>query len=88
MPVSIPGVVSVGLYSFLLGWEEVLFASVLTNKATRTVAVGLRNYASTSSTYWNEMMAAAVVVTIPLVLMFLFLQQYFIRGLTGGSVKG
>jgi multiple sugar transport system permease protein len=88
VPVSIPGIISVALYSFLLGWEEVLFASVLTNKATRTVAVGLRNFSSTTSTYWNEMMAAAVAVTIPIVIIFLFLQRYFIRGLTAGSVKG
>ena len=88
VPVSVPGIISVALYSFLLGWEEVLFASVLTNKATRTVAVGLRNYSSTTSTYWNEMMAAAVAVTVPIVIMFLVLQRYFIKGLTAGSVKG
>ncbi|MEK3884966.1 carbohydrate ABC transporter permease [Paenibacillus sp. PL2-23] len=88
IPVSLPGVIAVVIYSFLLGWEEVLFASILTDSETRTIAVGLRNYASTTSTYWNEMMAAAVTVTLPVVVIFLLLQKYLISGLTEGGVKG
>ena len=88
VPVSIPGVIAVGTYSFLLGWQEVLFASVLTNEDTRTVAVGLANFSTTTSTYWNELMAASVTVTIPLVVIFLLMQKYLIAGLTAGSVKG
>jgi multiple sugar transport system permease protein len=88
LPVSVPGIIAVGIYSFLVGWEEILFASVLTNAATRTLSVGLRNYASAQVVYWNEMMAAALCVTVPVVLIFLFLQKYLVMGLTAGSVKG
>ncbi len=88
IPVSIPGVISVAIYSFLIGWEEVLFASVLTNNSTRTVAIGLRNYAAASTVYWNEMMAAAVTVTIPIIVVFIVIQKYLISGFTAGSVKG
>ncbi len=88
LPLTLPGVTAVAIYGFLLGWQEVLFASALTDSSTRTIAVGLRNYASTTSTYWNEMMAASVTVTIPIVLLFIFLQRYFISGLTAGGVKG
>lgn len=88
LPLSLPGVVAVAIYAFLLGWQEVLFSSVLTDQRTRTVAIGLRNYASATTIYWNEMMAAAVTVTIPIVILFVFLQRYFISGLTAGGVKG
>lgn len=88
LPVATPGVIAVGIYSFLVGWEEVLFASVLTNEATRTISVGLRNYASAQVVYWNEMMAAALTVTVPVVIIFLFLQRYLVMGLMAGSVKG
>lgn len=88
LPLTVPGVTAVSIYAFLLGWQEVLFASALTDQSTRTISVGLRNYASTTSTYWNEMMAASVTVTIPIVAIFIFLQRYFISGLTAGGVKG
>lgn len=88
LPVATPGVIAVGIYSFFVGWEEVLFASVLTNEGTRTISVGLRNYASAQIVYWNEMMAAALTVTVPVVIAFLFLQKYLVMGLTAGSVKG
>jgi multiple sugar transport system permease protein len=88
LPVAVPGIIAVGIYSFLVGWEEILFASVLTNSATRTLSVGLRNYASAQVVYWNEMMAAALCVTVPVVLIFLILQKYLVIGLTAGSVKG
>ena len=88
LPVARPGVIAVVIYSFLVGWEEIMFASVLTGSATRTISVGLRNYASAQVVYWNEMMAAALTVTIPVVIAFLFLQKYLVQGLTAGSVKG
>lgn len=88
LPVARPGVIAVVIYSFLVGWEEIMFASVFTGSATRTISVGLRNYASAQVVYWNEMMAAALTVTIPVVIAFLFLQKYLVQGLTAGSVKG
>ncbi len=88
LPVAKPGVIGVSIYSFMVGWEEIMFASVLTSDATQTISVGLRNYQSAQVVYWNEMMAAALTVTVPVVIGFLFLQKYLIQGLTAGSVKG
>lgn len=87
LPVAKPGVIAVIIYSFLVGWEEIMFASVLTNDSTMTISVGLRNYASAQVVYWNEMMAAALTVTVPVVIAFLFLQKYLVQGLTAGGVK-
>lgn len=87
VPAALPGIVTVAVYSFMTAWGEVLFASVMTDDSTRTLAVGLRNYATQNDVYWNQIMAASLVVSVPVVVAFLLLQRYLIAGLTAGSVK-
>ena len=88
LPIARPGIVAVSVFAFMTAWGEVLFASVLTTESTRTLAIGLQEYATQGNTAWNQLMAAAVVVSLPVVIGFLALQRYLIRGLTSGSVKG
>lgn len=87
LPVARPGIIAVAVYCFILAWGEVLFASVLTNKDTRTLAVGLSAFAGESQVLWNQLMAASVVAAIPVVVGFISVQRYLIRGLAAGSVK-
>jgi multiple sugar transport system permease protein len=87
LPAARPGIVAVAVFAFMTAWGEVLFASVLTTNATRTLAIGLQEYATQGNTDWNQLMAAAVVVSLPVVAGFLALQRYLVRGLTAGSVK-
>lgn len=87
VPAAMPGVIAVAVYSFMTAWGEVLFASVLTTDQTRTLAVGLRAYASQANVYWNQVMAASLVVSIPVVVGFLLLQRALVQGLTAGAVK-
>jgi multiple sugar transport system permease protein len=87
LPAAVPGIITVALYSFMTAWGEVLFASVMTDSSTRTLAVGLRNYASQNDVYWNQIMAASLVISVPVVAAFLLLQRYLVAGLTAGSVK-
>jgi multiple sugar transport system permease protein len=87
IPVSLPGIVAVAIFAFITAWGEVLFASVLTTDSTRTLAIGLRNYASQSNVYWNQLMAASIVVSLPVVVAFLAMQRYIVGGLTAGGVK-
>ncbi|WP_037578636.1 carbohydrate ABC transporter permease [Phaeacidiphilus oryzae] len=87
LPAAMPGVIAVAVYSFMTAWGEVLFASVLTTDQTRTLAVGLRAYASQANVYWNQVMAASLVVSIPVVVGFLLLQRALVQGLTAGAVK-
>jgi multiple sugar transport system permease protein len=87
IPVSLPGITAVAIFAFITAWGEVLFASVLTTDATRTLAIGLRNYSSQTNVYWNQLMAAAVVVSAPIVIAFLIAQRWIVRGLTAGGVK-
>jgi multiple sugar transport system permease protein len=87
LPVARPGIVAVSVFAFMTAWGEVLFASVLTTTSTRTLGIGLQEYATQGNTDWNQLMAASVVVSVPVVIGFLALQRYLVRGLTAGSVK-
>ncbi|QUH01391.1 carbohydrate ABC transporter permease [Saccharopolyspora erythraea] len=87
LPAAKPGIAAVGIYAFMTAWGETLFASIMTTSDSRTLAVGLREYSNESSVYWNEVMAASLVVSIPVVVGFLLLQRYLVQGLTAGAVK-
>jgi multiple sugar transport system permease protein len=87
LPAATPGMVAVAIYQFMQAWGEVLFASVLTTESNRTLAVGLQLYSTQNNVYWNQVMAASIVVSIPVVVAFLLLQRSFVAGLTAGAVK-
>ncbi|MEV0328394.1 carbohydrate ABC transporter permease [Micromonospora echinospora] len=87
LPAAVPGVVAVAVYAFMTAWGEVLFASVMTDESSRTLAVGLQGYSTQFNVYWNQVMAASLVVSVPVVAGFLALQRYFVAGLTAGAVK-
>lgn len=87
IPAASPGIVAVAVYAFMTAWGEVLFASVMTDESTRTLAVGLQGYATQNNVFWNQVMAASLVVSVPVVAGFLFLQRYLVAGLTAGAVK-
>jgi multiple sugar transport system permease protein len=87
LPTALPGVVAVSVYSFMTAWGELLFASVMTDESSRTLAVGLQGYATSNDVYWNQVMAASLVVSVPVVTAFLLLQRHFVAGLTAGAVK-
>jgi multiple sugar transport system permease protein len=87
IPAAMPGIIAVLIYAFMTAWGEVLFASVLTDDSTRTLAVGLQGYATQNNVYWNQIMAAALTVSVPVVVGFLVLQRYLVAGMTAGSVK-
>lgn len=88
VPSSIPGLVSVGMYTFMQAWNEYLFALALTkNNDMRTVPVGINLLMGQHSYEWNQMMAMSVLGSLPILVLFLFFQRYFIAGMTAGAVK-
>lgn len=89
-PLALPGLVVTFIFTFLLAWNDVLFASVLTNPSTRTLGVGLQYYLSENYSLpeWNQLMGASVISAVPAVVLFLFVQRYIVTGLAAGSVKG
>jgi len=88
VPISVPGIVSVGIYTFMIAWNEYLFALTLTRSIDmRTVPIGIQLLMGQHSYDWNQIMAMSVLGSIPVLILFLFFQRYFISGLTAGSVK-
>jgi len=87
LPSAAPGIAAVSIYAFMTAWGETLFASVMTTTDNRTLAIGLREYSTQINVYWNEVMAASIVVSIPVVLGFLLLQRFLVAGRTAGAVK-
>ena len=89
LPYSIPGIVSVAVFTFMNVWNEYTIASIfIQNKDLRTLSVGLRQFMMQNSTDWASMSAAATIAIIPAIIMVLFAQKFLISGLTSGSVKG
>ncbi|HEY8392001.1 MAG TPA: carbohydrate ABC transporter permease [Capillibacterium sp.] len=88
IPLSGPGIVAIGIYSFIMAWNEVLFASVLTGRATKTVAIGIMEYITQQQARWSQMMAACIVISIPVLLLFTFMQRYIVEGIVSGATKG
>jgi trehalose/maltose transport system permease protein len=91
VPLSLPAIVVSGIFAFLLGWNDVLFASVLTRPETRTAAVALQVFGTTQEggalPVHSQMMAAALICAAPVVLLYLVFQRYLVGGLTAGGVK-
>lgn len=90
LPLIGPAAVSVGIFCFLVAWNELLFAMTLnTADAVRPLAPGLIiRYAGQYQSVYNEMMAASFFASIPVIIVFITLQRYVVSGLTLGSVKG
>ena len=89
-PITVPGMISIAIYGFVWSWNDLLYSMTLvTDTAKRTLASGLvMTFLGEASTNWGYMMAASIVAAIPVTVIFVFLQRYFIQGLTSGAVKG
>ncbi len=88
VPISVPGMVAVGVYTFMISWNEYLFALTLTRTDDmRTVPIGIQLLMGQHSYEWNQMMAMSILGSIPVLLLFLLFQRRFVGGLTSGAVK-
>jgi multiple sugar transport system permease protein len=88
-PLSVPSMVSVAVYGFVWSWNDLLYSlTMITSTEKRTLAPGLvLNYLGQFQAKWPEMMAASVIVSIPVALIFISIQRIFIKGITEGAVK-
>lgn len=88
VPLALPGLIATGIYSFILGWNEYMFALILTSSQNmRTVPVGIGMLMSENRILYNDMMAASVVAGVPVTVLFLLLQRFLIGNLAAGAVK-
>lgn len=88
LPLTLPGIASTCIYSFITSWNEYMFAFILTRSPDmRTLSVGIAEMNGYQQVLWNDMMAASLIASLPLIVLFVCLQRYFISGLTAGAVK-
>ena len=88
LPLSTPAIAITALFSFMTAWNEFILASVfLESESMYTAPVGLRFFVGGFSSQWGFFAAGSVIVSLPVVILFLYLQKYLVSGLTAGSVK-
>lgn len=88
MPLSTPGIITASILSFIFSWNNFMFSLVLAGDRTKTLPIAVFNFMSYSEINWGGLMAAAVVITLPILIISLALQKYIISGMTVGAVKG
>jgi len=88
MPLSLPGIIATAIYSFVQAWNEYVYAlTFLDDRDRLTLPVGLQRFFTEYATDWPGLMAAAFIMSVPVVVLFLILQRYFVRALAEGAVK-
>ncbi|WP_166348528.1 carbohydrate ABC transporter permease [Phytoactinopolyspora limicola] len=89
LPLSAPGLVAAGLFAFVRGWNDFIYALTLAGPDKQTLPPGLVNtFVGEAQTSWPSLMAASLVVSLPVVIGFILLQRFLVGGLTAGAVKG
>lgn len=89
LPLSLPGIITVAVFSFLLSWTDYTYALVMiSSDAQKTLPVGLASMIGSFDMRWGEIMAGATLIALPLFLLFTLLSRYFIQGLSAGAMKG
>lgn len=89
VPLCAPGIAMAGIYTFIFAWNQLLFPLALLNdESLFPIPLALTRFAGQNVVYWNLMMAAGVLATVPVAILFSFVQGVFVRGITAGAVKG
>jgi len=88
LPLSMPGVVTSITLSFIFSWNNFMFSQVLSMQKTRTLPIAVYNFLSYAENDWGGVMAAAVAIVVPAIVLTMVFQKYVIKGLTVGAVKG
>lgn len=89
LPLALPGIVAVMVYSFVTAWNEFIFALCFAlDSRVKTLPIGLAEFSTEFNTDWGAVMAASMIMTLPIVLLFLVMQRVFVTGLMSGATKG
>ena len=88
MPLSAPGIIATAIYAFITAWNEYVYALTFLNEKSRlTLPVGLQRFFTEFASNWPGLMAASFIMSVPVVVLFLVLQKWFVKALTEGAVK-
>ena len=89
LPISYPGVIMCAVFSFLFAWGDLAYSlTFVTSEEMRSMTAGIYNFIGKYGIQWNCIMAYGTIITIPVLVIFVFLQKYIVSGLTSGAVKG
>ncbi len=89
LPLSVPGIITAGVFTFLLSWTDYVYALVMvTSDEHKTLPLGIASMIGSFDLRWGEAMAGATLIVVPLFVLFMFLSRYFIQGMSAGAVKG
>ena len=88
LPLSVPGIIASALYTIIYSWNDFLFALMLTSPKTKTIPLGILASFSAVEISWGRMAVMSIFAIIPAVLISLFLNRYFVQGMTAGATKG
>ena len=87
LPMAAPGLLTAGIFCFIIAWNEFLFALILTNKDAVTLPIGLALFKAEEGDLWNLLSAAGIIIMLPMFVLALMIRKYFVQGMTMGAVR-
>ncbi|MEM1287693.1 MAG: carbohydrate ABC transporter permease [Pseudomonadota bacterium] len=87
LPMAAPGLLTAGIFCFIIAWNEFLFALILTNKDAVTLPIGLALFRAEEGDLWNLLSAAGIIIMLPMFVLALLIRKYFVQGMTMGAVR-
>ena len=87
LPLAAPGLITSGIFCFIIAWNEFLFALILTNKDAVTLPVGLALFKAEEGDLWNLLSAAGIIIMLPMFVLALIIRNHFVQGMTMGAVR-
>jgi len=88
LPLCTPGIITATTLGFIFSWNNFMFSQVLSRQRTRTLPIAIFNFMGYAEVDWGGVMAAAVCIVVPAIILTMIFQKYMIKGLTAGAVKG
>ena len=87
LPMAAPGLLTAGIFCFIIAWNEFLFALILTNRDAVTLPIGLALFKAEEGDLWNLLSAAGIIIMLPMFTLALMIRKYFVQGMTMGAVR-
>ena len=87
LPMAAPGIVTAGIFCFIVSWNDFLFALILTTNEAVTLPVGLALFKAEEGDLWNLLAAAGIIIMVPMFILALIIQKHFVQGMTMGAVR-
>ncbi len=87
LPMAAPGLVTAGIFCFIIAWNEFLFALILTSKEAVTLPIGLALFKAEEGDLWNLLSAAGIIIMVPMFVLALIIRKHFVQGMTMGAVR-